>query len=68
MKKKTIFPEAKFYVKADKMTPLCWKHIKLNFRKKYQKMLEDIKLYGAKKVTFGLSDDLEPICVQLSLR
>lgn len=57
--------EARFWVPASKMTFLCWNHIKKHFNRKYTKIRLDVQVYGKKKLTFGLTKDLEPIGVAI---
>lgn len=61
--KKQINNEIRFIIRADKITPLCWDHIRKHFKKIYKQIQEYIEIYGIKKIKFGFNEDLRPICI-----
>ena len=55
----------RFWIPAADMTSLCFEHIKRHFRKKYLQMVLNIKNYGKERLSFGLSENLEPLVVEV---
>lgn len=63
---KILNGDAKYFVRADKITQLHWNRIQRYYRKLYTDMKSDIQKFGAARLTFGFDGNLKPVCKQIA--
>ena len=50
-----------FWIQANKMTAMCWNHIRKHYPARFKEVMDRVHVVGGDRVRWGLTDDLKPI-------